>query len=103
MGRLKNDGKGRIGGRKKGTPNKVTASVKEWLNDLINNNREQIEKDLKKITPKERLYMLEKFMQYVVPKQQAVTPIVPFEKLTDAQLDLLISEISKDVGDESDD
>ena len=68
MARQKNDGKGRMGGRQKGTPNKVTGTVKEWLADLIDKNRGQIEADLQQLEPKERLAMLEKFMQYIVPK-----------------------------------
>lgn len=72
MARQKNDGRGRMGGRGKGTPNKVTGTVKEWLTALIDKNREQIEADLQQLEPKERLMMLEKLMQYVVPKRQAV-------------------------------
>lgn len=68
MARQRNDGKGRMGGRQKGTPNKVTGTVKEWLADLIDKNRGQIEADLQQLEPKERLAMLEKFMQYIVPK-----------------------------------
>ena len=68
MARQKNDGRGRIGGRKKGTPNKVTGTVKEWLSALIDRNREQIEEDLRQLEPRERLAVLEKFMQYIVPK-----------------------------------
>lgn len=68
MARQKNDGRGRMGGRKKGTPNKVTGTVKEWLADLIDRNREQIEEDLRQLEPRERLAVLEKFMQYIVPK-----------------------------------
>ena len=68
MARQNNDGKGRMGGRQKGTPNKVTGTVKEWLADLIDKNRGQIEADLQQLEPKERLAMLEKFMQYIVPK-----------------------------------
>lgn len=68
MARPRNDGKGRMGGRAKGTPNKVTGTVKEWLTDLIDRNRGQIEADLQQLEPKERLAMLEKFMQYIVPK-----------------------------------
>lgn len=68
MARQKNDGKGRMGGRKKGTPNKVTGTVKEWLADLIDRNREQMEEDLRQLEPRERLAVLEKFMQYIVPK-----------------------------------
>ncbi len=69
--RQKNDGRGRLGGRAKGTPNKTTATVKEWLASLIDKNREQVEADLQALEPKDRLQMLERLMQYVVPKQQA--------------------------------
>ena len=55
MARQKNDGRGRLGGRAAGTPNKVTGTLKNWITDLINNNRLQMEKDLKKLAPKDRL------------------------------------------------
>lgn len=100
MARQKNDGKGRLGGRQKGTPNKVAASVKDWLSGLIDKNRKQIEKDIKQLEPKERLQILEKLMQYVVPKQQAVSANVNFERLTDTQLDTLISEMRKEIEDD---
>ncbi len=99
MARQKNDGKGRLGGRQKGTPNKVTASIKDWLSELIDNNRKQVERDIKQLEPKERLQVLEKLMQYVIPKQQAVSAKVDFEKLTDEQLDTLVSELTKDIED----
>lgn len=99
MARQKNDGKGRLGGRQKGTPNKVTASVKDWLSGLIDKNRKQIEKDIKQLEPKERLQMLEKLMQYVIPKQQAVSADVNIERLSDEQLDSLIEELTRGVSD----
>lgn len=70
MARQKNDGKGRLGGRAKGTPNRVTTSVKDWISQVIDKNRLQAERDLKALSPKDRLLMLEKLMQYVVPKQK---------------------------------
>lgn len=70
MARLKNDGKGRLGGRAKGTPNRVTANVKDWISQVIDKNRRQMERDLKALSPKDRLLMLEKLMQYVIPKQK---------------------------------
>lgn len=97
MARQKNDGKGRMGGRQKGTPNKVTANVRDWLSELINKNRNQIESDLKRLDPKDRLQVLEKLLQYVLPKQQSVSEIVEFDKLTDDQLDALVNEITKDL------
>lgn len=99
MARQKNDGKGRIGGRQKGTPNKVTASVKDWVAQVIDKNRRQMERDIKALEPKDRLQMLEKLMQYVVPKQQAVSANVDFNKLSDEQLNALVDELTKGVND----
>lgn len=103
MARQKNDGRGRMGGRQKGTPNKVTASVREWLAALIDKNRRQIEKDLKALEPKERLQVLERLMQYVVPKQQAMSAKVDFDKLTDEQLNEIVNELTGGVEDEATD
>ena len=60
-------------GRPKGKPNKITQDVRQWLSTVIDKNRRQMERDLKALEPKERLQMLEKLMQYVIPKQQAVS------------------------------
>lgn len=103
MARQKNDGRGRLGGRAKGTPNKVTTSVKEWLNELINANREQVEADLRELHPRERLAVLEKFMQYVVPRQQAVSAKVDFDTLTDEQLNDIVGRLTKGINDEATD
>lgn len=73
MGRKKNDGKGRLGGRAKGTPNKFTNDIKEWISNIIDNHKEQIEDDLQVIDAKDRLLILEKLLGYIVPKQQSVS------------------------------
>lgn len=59
-------------GRPKGTPNRITQDVRAWLSAVIDGNRKQMERDLKTLEPKDRLQMLEKLMQYVIPKQQTV-------------------------------
>lgn len=101
MSRQKNDGRGRIGGRQKGTPNKVTASVKDWVAQVIDKNRRQMERDIKALEPKDRLMMLEKLMQYVVPKQQAVKAEIDFNQLSDEQLDTLVNELTKDIDNDT--
>ena len=73
MARPKNDGRGRIGGRAKGTPNKTTSTVKEWLTKLIQDNRQQVEDDLRNVLPEERLRIIASLLNYVVPKQQTVS------------------------------
>ena len=50
MGRAK--GTPKTGGRKKGTPNKATATLKEWLISLLDNNRKQVEQDLQALESK---------------------------------------------------
>jgi hypothetical protein len=62
----------KTGGRAKGTPNKVTTDLRTWVAAFIESNLAQIEIDLKAIDPKDRIMTLEKFMQYVIPKQQSV-------------------------------
>jgi deoxyribodipyrimidine photolyase-like uncharacterized protein len=83
----------KTGGRKAGTPNKVTQDVREWLTQLVEGSREQIERDLQSLDPKDRLQALEKFMQYTIPKLQAVEatvhddgPVYDYSKLTDDEL-----------------
>ena len=90
--------KGKTGnpnGRPKGSPNKTTQSVREWLTRLIDDNREQIRKDLAALEPKERLQVLEKFMQYTVPKMQSVEARVDIDRLCDSQIDQVINELSE--------
>lgn len=87
-------------GRPKGTPNKITQDVRQWLSTVIDKNRRQIERDLKALEPKERLQMLEKLMQYVIPKQQAVKAEVDFATLTDDQLNTIVNQLTKDIDDE---
>lgn len=73
MPRTKNDGRGRLGGRAKGTPNKTTSTVKEWLTQLVDANRKRIEKDLKNMDAAERVRLFAQLLNYIVPKQQAVS------------------------------
>ena len=58
MGRLANDGRGRIGGRAKGTKNKPAEPLNVWAAGLVNRRRAQFEKDLDALTPQERAAVL---------------------------------------------
>ena len=74
--------------------------MRQWLSTVIDKNRRQMERDLKALEPKERLQMLEKLMQYVIPKQQAVKAEVDFATLTDDQLNTIVNQLTKDIDDE---
>lgn len=54
MGRQKNDGRGRLGGRAKGTANKPLEPLHVWVLGMVNRNRARFEKDVETLTPQER-------------------------------------------------
>ena len=82
----------KTGGRQAGTPNKITGSLKGFVTDLLNDNREQIKEDIKALRPKERIAAYLSMMQYVLPKQQAVSADVDF---TDLSKEIKITYVCK--------
>lgn len=88
MGRMK--GSHKTGGRQAGTPNRVTGELRSFVSNLIDDNREQIVKDLKSLRPKERLAVIEKLMQFVLPRQQAVrADIIPNRMPSEVSISLI--------------
>ena len=102
MSRHKNDGKGRLGGRQAGTPNKATATTREWIQMLLEENRDSIREDLKKMSAKDRVAALLSLIPYVTPKQMATTANVAIERMSDDQLQLMASLILKNITDDED-
>lgn len=78
---------GNPNGRPKGKPNKVTSELKGWIQEVIDGNRSKFEKDLKELEPKDRLTIMERLLQYIVPKQQAIS--------MEAQVELEYKELEK--------
>ena len=71
----------KTGGRKAGTPNKVTKSVRESLRDVLTSyingtgiNGHSLEEDLGQIEePAARLAIIAKYLPYAAPKLQSVS------------------------------
>ena len=102
--RLWDKKKGQTGnpaGRPKGTPNKVTTDLRDWIKELLNDNRQTFEADLKKLEPHQRVAIFEKMLSYSVPKMQSVEAQinVDLNRLSDEQLDTIIYELTKDLED----
>ena len=66
-------GTAKTGGRKKGTPNKVPPPIRGWLEELINDNRDQIREDLRNMDAADRVKIFEKFISYVCLKKQELS------------------------------
>ena len=68
--------KGEIGnpaGRPKGATNKTSIDLRTWINALISKNLPKIEKDLDALDSKDRLQVIERLIQYCIPKQQSIS------------------------------
>ncbi len=83
-------------GRPKGIPNKVTANLRGRINDFLNENWQNLQKDFDKMDPKDRLMFYEKLLQYGLPRLQSTELKTDFESFTDAQLDAIINKLMTD-------
>lgn len=73
MARQKGDGKGRIGGRAKGTPNVVTAGLRECIKQFVDDNFNEFVKSWKAIpNPKDKCDIYVKCSNFVLPKLNSV-------------------------------
>ncbi len=72
MSREKNDGRGRLGGRTKGTPNKKTTEMREWVKELIEGNTERFVECLDKLDPQEYVRVFLRLLNFVLPKKAPV-------------------------------
>ncbi len=61
------------GGRKKGTPNRLTKEVRAVLKEVVFDEISQIHLHFEKLDPKERIELLIKLMPYVCPKIQTAS------------------------------
>lgn len=87
----------KVGGRRAGTPNKATTSLRNWVRLFVTRNAKQAQRDLDALDPKDRLILLEKFMRYTIPQQQAVAAAVDLNRLSDGQLNQVIEQIAASV------
>ena len=85
-GRKKGDGKGRLGGRAAGTPNKANAEIKaafaKLVSDYMDDTPRQTKKgrlafsladDLAQMQPQERAKIITGLAPYIIPRQQALS------------------------------
>ena len=87
-------GKEKTGGRQKGTPNRLKSKLKEAIGELVDSNLETIRHDLAQLEPKDRISLLLKFVEYVIPKERETK--IDFSSLTDEEIDELIERVTNE-------
>ena len=73
------------GGRKAGTPNKATGFSKNVIQEIVScyTDSGDLQKDLKKLEPKDRLDIMIKLIAFITPKPQSIDMnLQTSEKLT---------------------
>lgn len=68
---MNNTGK-KFGGRMQGTPNKLTTEVRKKISDALSNSIENLESDLSTLSTKERLDLVAKLLNFILPKLKEV-------------------------------
>lgn len=88
MARPKGDGKGRLGGRAKGTPNKITVDGRKAIAEVVNGNAHKVQENLDRIIdPEKWIHYYCKLCEFVIPKQAAVA-LSAENKLSDLKSEL---------------
>ena len=59
------------GGRLKGTPNKITATIKQKLSEILNAEIEKLR--LENLTSKDRIELVKALLPYILPKLQTTS------------------------------
>lgn len=84
---------GNPNGRPKGSPNKATKDLRQWINGFIESQTDQIQQDWQQLEPKDRIVLFEKLLKYSLPTLQATNLTTDLEKLSDEDLDRIVNEI----------
>ena len=61
----------KTGGRTAGAVNKTTTEIREHFQNLVSNNLEQLNEDIKSLEPLQRLKMIIELSKFVVPTLKA--------------------------------
>ena len=90
----------KTGGRKKGTPNRVTSELRDRVNYLIEDNFEKVIQDIESLEPKDRIDVFIKLLDYAIPKLQRVDNFSVTQKINtpiQVNIDVKRSDRNKEI------
>lgn len=88
-------GSPKSGGRRAGTPNKITAELRARIKSFLENNFKTVEHDFKKLDPEKRIALYEKYLKFALPQLQSTSVDFSIDKMTDDQLTELLNKLIK--------
>lgn len=90
---------GNLKGRTKGSQNLVTKKIRECITLFLEDKFERIETDFELLSPRDRIKVYCDLLHYSLPKLQTVQLENDFERLTDTELNIIISELKENTND----
>lgn len=87
-------------GKPPGAKNKIGIQLRETISNFLIDNFDVIQKDFKKLQPKDRAKLYCDLLQYGLPRLQAISNEFQFEKLTDDQLTEVIETLKQTIENE---
>lgn len=80
-------------GRPNGAENKTTVELRDRIKAFLDGNFKTVQRDFKKLDPEKRIALYERYLKFVLPSLQATEISLDIEKMSDAELDLIISRL----------
>ncbi len=91
------DEKGRFkkghGATRTGSPNKSKKALEERVLELVENNLDQIKKDLLLLSSKDRVKAITDLMKYTLPAKRAVDSTINIDALSDEQANRILETL----------
>ena len=81
----------KTGGRKIGTPNKITSNLKATIQGIVERQFETLEDDLEQMDGKDKVNAVLKLIEYILPKQREQK--INFSDMSDSEIDELINRL----------
>jgi len=63
----------KYGGRKKGTPNRLTKELRVLLKDIMYQELKEVQQRFSLLEPKQRIELIIKLMPYILPKVNSIS------------------------------
>lgn len=81
----------KTGGRKPGSVNRVTGSMRKLLDELIRGQWYTVQNDLKSLKPKDRLFIISKLLKFTTPEFSSVN--MNLNAMSDDELQRIVEHI----------
>jgi hypothetical protein len=87
----------KTGGRQAGTPNKVTARLRDKIETFLSVSWKDIADDFKELEPKDRIALYERLLQYAIPRQNNINVTSQLQAMLSNLDEVTLTEIAEEI------